>query len=59
LVVVGLVLALVSLLADAVGVGAAPGLGWKQMVGTAVGIVLVVIGLIGLRGASSGTGEAS
>jgi hypothetical protein len=43
--VVGVLLALVSLFADALGVGGQPGFGWKQTVGLAVGVALVALGL--------------
>jgi hypothetical protein len=39
--VVGTLLGLVSLTADLLGVGGFPGFGWKQVVGTAVAVVLV------------------
>ena len=45
IVVVGVLLALVSLFADALGVGADPGFGWKQAAGLVVGVALVGIGL--------------
>ena len=47
LIVIGVVLLAVSLLADAFGIGAHPGLGWKQLVGAAVGVVVAVIGIVG------------
>jgi len=43
--VVGVLLFLVALTADSLGVGAAPGLGWKQIVGAVVGAVLAGAGL--------------
>jgi hypothetical protein len=45
LLVVGVLLFLVSLAADRLGVGAAPGLGWKQIVGAVVGVVLAGAGM--------------
>jgi len=48
-VIVGVVLALVSVLADWLGVGAHPDFGWKQIVGTALGMALAGVGLWGLR----------
>jgi hypothetical protein len=45
LLVVGVLLFLVSLAADPLGVGAAPGLGWKQIVGAVVGVVLAGAGM--------------
>ena len=43
--VLGVLLALVSLFADALGVGGQPGFGWKQTVGLIVGLALVTFGL--------------
>lgn len=52
LVVIGVALALISVLADAVGVGTGPGFGWKQIVGTVVGVVIAGIGVRGIRAGS-------
>ncbi len=41
LLVTGTLLGLVSLTADLLGLGAFPGFGWKQVVGTAVALLLV------------------
>jgi hypothetical protein len=44
--VVGLLIALVSLLADVIGIGSAPlAFGYKQMIGTTAGSVLLVLGV--------------
>lgn len=43
--VLGILLALVSLLADFLGLGAKPGFGWKQTLGLAVGLALVALGV--------------
>lgn len=43
LLVVGTLLGVVSLTADLLGVGAFPGFGWKQGVGTAVALALVIL----------------
>lgn len=43
--VLGILLALVSLFADAIGVGGEPGFGWKQTLGLVVGVGLVALGL--------------
>jgi hypothetical protein len=43
--VVGVVLALVSLFADALGVGREPRFGYKQAAGLVVGVVLAVVGV--------------
>jgi hypothetical protein len=44
LIVLGVVLALVSLAADVLGIGNGTGFGWKQILGTIVGVLLVVAG---------------
>ncbi len=49
LLAVGLLLVVISLFADTVGIGAHPGLGWKQLAGAAVGAVLAIVGGVGLR----------
>jgi uncharacterized membrane protein len=41
LLVTGTLLGIVSLTADIVGIGAFPGFGWKQALGTVVALVLV------------------
>ena len=43
--VVGVLLALASLFADAIGIGGEPGFGWKQTAGLVVGLVLVWVSL--------------
>ena len=49
-VVLGIAVLAVSLLADRIGIGAMPGvLGWKQMVGAGVGLVLLVVGVLVAR----------
>jgi sulfite exporter TauE/SafE len=49
-IVIGAVLALVSVLADQVGLGATgSNFGWKQLLGLVLGIVLIVAGVILLR----------
>lgn len=42
--VAGLLLALLAAFADPLGLGGAPGFGWKQGVGVAVGLALAVVG---------------
>ncbi|MCS7181724.1 MAG: hypothetical protein NZ869_01215 [Thermoanaerobaculum sp.] len=49
LLVAGVVLFLLGLLADPLGVGAAPGLGWKQGLLALVGVALAVYGGLSLR----------
>ncbi|MBP1620580.1 MAG: hypothetical protein H6Q02_1347 [Acidobacteria bacterium] len=53
LLVVGVLLFLVSLAADALGVGAATGLGWKQIVGAVAGVVLAGAGMAMQRRAAT------
>lgn len=43
--VVGVLLVLISLFADALGVGGQPGFGWKQTGGLVIGVALVAFGL--------------
>jgi hypothetical protein len=43
--VVGVLLAIVSLFADALGVGGQPGFGYKQWAGLIIGLALVAFGL--------------
>ena len=47
--VVGIVLALVSIFADRLGLGAEPGFGWKQTLGLLVGPALAVLSLVARR----------
>lgn len=50
LVFIGVFLLLVSLLADVIGVGWHPEVfGWKQILGTAIGVVLGLVGIFFLR----------
>ena len=49
LVVGGLLLALLSLGADALGLGDHPSFGWKQILGTVVGAAVAVAGFRDLR----------
>jgi len=50
LIVVGILLILVSLLADFIGVGAQPGIiGWKQILGTCAGAVMGILGIFLVR----------
>jgi uncharacterized membrane protein len=43
--VLGILLAIVSLFADPLGLGAKPGFGWKQSLGLAAGVVLAALGI--------------
>ena len=44
LIVLGLVLLIVSLAADAFGIGSEAGIGWKQILGAVVGILIAAGG---------------
>ncbi len=44
LVVVGVILVLVSLLADVIGIGGTDTFGWKQVVGVVAGGVVAIVG---------------
>lgn len=48
-VVVGIVLLLVSALADQIGIGNEDGFGWQQTTGVVVGAVVAVIGAVVAR----------
>jgi hypothetical protein len=50
LLVVGIVLIVVFAGADVIGVGSAPGFGWKQITGTVIGAVLCAVGAVRLLG---------
>jgi hypothetical protein len=43
--VVGVVLALLSLFADALGIGGKPGFGYKQLIGLVIGVALAAYGV--------------
>jgi hypothetical protein len=49
LLVIGVVLLLISATADSLGVGGAPGIGWKQAAGVVLGVAFVVLGVVRLR----------
>ena len=44
-IILGVVVALVSLTADLIGIGSYPGLNWAQLTGTAIGLLLILLGL--------------
>lgn len=46
--VVGALLVLIAATADTLGVGGAPGFGWKQITGVIVGVALLVGGVASL-----------
>ena len=45
LLVAGIVVVLVSVTADCIGMGGFPGFGYKQITGTILGIVMIIVGL--------------
>jgi hypothetical protein len=49
LLAVGVLVFFVSLTADAFGIGEGTGIGWKQMLGTVVGLAIAAIGAAQLR----------
>ena len=44
LIVIGVVALIVSLAADVIGLGGAPGFGYKQIVGALVGVIVAAVG---------------
>jgi hypothetical protein len=49
LLVVGVLIFLISAAADSLGIGGSPGIGWKQMLGMGVGVVVAAAGMTNLR----------
>jgi len=49
LIVAGALLALISLLADVIGLGRAPGFGYGQIAGLLIGLAALVAGIVILR----------
>jgi uncharacterized membrane protein YgaE (UPF0421/DUF939 family) len=45
LIALGVVIAVVSLAADVIGIGHKPGIGWQQLLGTAIGVIIAIIGV--------------
>ena len=43
--VAGVLLALVAAAADSIGIGGAPGFGWKQITGVVVGVITAAAGM--------------
>ncbi len=44
LLVVGIIIFVVSLAADLIGIGGVPGIGYKQIAGAVVGVVVAAVG---------------
>ena len=49
LLVVGVLLFLICLAADAVGIGEGTGIGWKQITGAVVGVIVAAVGIVQMR----------
>jgi len=49
LIVVGVALFFVSLTADAFGIGEGTGIGWKQITGFIVGLIIAGVGAVQMR----------
>ncbi len=45
LLVVGIILVVISIGADVLGIGSVAGFGWKQILGTIVGVIAAIIGI--------------
>ena len=43
-IVLGAVVLVISLSADALGIGGTPGIGWKQLTGAAIGLIVMIYG---------------
>jgi hypothetical protein len=55
LLVIGVLLFLVSLTADSLGIGEGTGIGWKQITGAVVGVLMAAIGMVQLRKSGAGS----
>jgi len=49
LLVLGVVLLILSLSADFIGIGSAPGVGYKQIIGIVLGVIAVIRGFLILK----------
>jgi hypothetical protein len=45
LIALGVIMVVISLAADVLGIGNVPGFGWKQMLGTAFGVIVALVGV--------------
>ena len=45
IIVLGAVVLIISLAADSLGIGGAPGIGWKQLTGAGVGLIVMIYGI--------------
>ena len=46
IIIIGIIIFLISLLADTLGIGGYPGIGTKQTIGIIIGLVICIIGLL-------------
>jgi hypothetical protein len=53
LIVLGVILLIVSLAADSLGIGGAPGIGWKQLSGAGLGVIVAIVGVWLIQGEKS------
>lgn len=49
LLAVGVLVFFASLTADAFGIGEGTGIGWKQILGTVVGLIIAALGMVKLK----------
>lgn len=49
LLILGAALLIVSLLADAIGIGANPGFGYRQIIGVVLGVIAIIRGIFVLK----------
>jgi hypothetical protein len=45
IIVLGVAMAVVSLAADVIGIGSKPGINWLQLLGTAIGVIVALVGV--------------
>lgn len=55
--VVGVLIFLISLTADAFGIGEGTGIGWKQITGSFVGLAIAAIGLVQMKKRKGSSGS--
>ena len=53
LIALGVIVLIASLAADSLGLGGVPGIGWKQLTGAAVGVIVAIAGGWSLRSEKS------
>ena len=45
LIALGIIIVLVSLVADSLGIGNQMGIGWTQLLGAAIGVIMAIVGV--------------